>query len=212
MIKAVFFDVANTLLGKPEVFIKIQHVLQEEGFDIPVEELTQKHAWLSEVIDFPDKTSAEFYRNFNSKLLLQFGIIPSDDLLARIFEACTYLPWIPFPDTQILNHIIQPVGVISNWDHSLRNKLAENFDTGFKWILGSAETQNRKPSLEFYKRVLDFTGLIPEEILYAGDSLKLDIVPALSVGLKAILVDRLNLYPHSKTDRVSSLDELINYL
>lgn len=212
MIKAVFFDVANTLLGKPALFGKIQHVLHEDGFDIPVTELAKKHVWLSEVVDFPDKTSAEFYKDFNSKLLMQFGIIPTDDLLERIFQVCTYLPWNPFPDTQILKSISQPVGVISNWDHTLRKKLAENFDTEFKWILGSADTQSRKPSLGFYKRILDLTGFMPEEILYAGDSLKLDIVPAVSVGLKAVLVDRHNLYPYSKTDRVTSLDELINYL
>jgi HAD superfamily hydrolase (TIGR01493 family) len=129
-----------------------------------------------------------------------------------LFSACTYLPWEPFADTVALAGFRLPMGVLSNWDRSLPEKLASIENVRFDWILGSADQGVRKPDPAFFAKVMQSTGLAPADIIYVGDSLKLDIEPALRAGMRAILVDRDDLYRHGNVERVSSLDQIGTYL
>lgn len=70
----------------------------------------------------------------------------------------------------------------------------------------------KKPDLLFYNRILEVRGLSPTEVLFIGDSIKLDIEPAITIGLNALLIDRINLYSASSIKRIKNLNELINYL
>jgi FMN phosphatase YigB (HAD superfamily) len=48
----------------------------------------------------------------------------------------------------------------------------------------------------------------PEEILYVGDSIKLDMEPASATGMNAVLIDRLNAFPGYRGIRINSFAEL----
>lgn len=206
--KAVFFDVANTLLQKPDLYPTMERVLQFHGVNVPRPTLVDRHRLLSEAILFPDRTSAEFYREFNGQLLRALGVVPTDELLDALFSACTYLPWAPFPDTTHLATIEHAIGVLSNWDTSLSKRLALFGNVHFEWVLGSAEQHVRKPDAAFFQKVLAITGLEPGEIAYIGDSIRLDIEPALRLGMNAILIDREGLYPHATVRRIATLAEI----
>lgn len=212
MISAVFFDVANTLLNKPDLYTKITEALKDFKIKVNRDNLMQRHRLLSEVIKFPDKTSEEFYNNFNAELLMSLGITPDEKIIHHIFKSCTYLPWQPFEDTDYIPSIKQPKGILSNWDNSLKDKLSLFFQTDFKWVLGSQSEGIRKPDPEFFKLMIKNSGCAAGEILYIGDSIKLDIFPALKLGIKAVLVDRLDLYPDSNLERIKSFYELEKYL
>lgn len=205
---AIFFDAANTLLHKPGLYPAINRVLQDRGIGITHEKLLASHRFLSEAILFPDRTSSSFYREFNSHLLRSFGVAPTDELLDAIFSACTYLPWAPFSDTEYLASIKLPMGILSNWDTSLQEKLSLISQARFEWILGSAEQQVRKPDPDFFMKIFDATGLKAGEIIYVGDSMRLDIEPALRLGITAVLLDRDDLYPDATVRRIRSLNEL----
>ena len=56
-------------------------------------------------------------------------------------------------------------------------------------------------------RISKVLGVKPEEIIYIGDSLKLDIEPAFKLGMKPYLIDRNNDYPFSSYT-ISSLTQL----
>lgn len=210
--KAVFFDVANTLLHKPGLYPAINNVLLNHGVTVSYTKLLTSHKFLSEVIPFPDRTSSNFYRDFNSHLVRSFGVTPTDELLDALFSACTYLPWAPFSDTDHLASIKLPMGVLSNWDTSLREKLSLIAHTRFNWILGSAEQLVRKPDPDFFRKVLHTTGLEAGEVIYVGDSMRLDIEPALHLGMNAILLDRDELYPSSTVPRIKNLGEIAGLL
>jgi|CXWL01.1.fsa_nt_gi FMN phosphatase YigB (HAD superfamily) len=206
--KAIFFDAANTLLHKSDLYPAINRVLLNHGITIPYTQLLASHRFLSEVILFPDKTSSSFYQDFNSHLLRSFGVVPTNELLEAVFSACTYLPWTPFPDTKHLASLKLPIGVLSNWDISLREKLSLIANTKFDWILGSAEQLIRKPDPDFFNKVCHATGLKAGEIIYVGDSMRLDIEPALLLGMQAILLDRDELYPSATVTKIKDLSEL----
>lgn len=210
-IKYILFDVAGTLLHKPEFYDLLLTILNENGYEINMSDLKLKHKLVSEVIQFPDRTNKEFYNQFNTTLLFSLGIIPNEKLIDEIFTKCSYLPWEKFEDTKILSEINLPIGIISNFNTTLKTKLNDFFGPVFKDILVSEELGVSKPNIEFYKQTVDKIGVSPENILYIGDSLRLDIQPALELGIKSLLIDRDNFYPNSKY-AIQNLNQILNHL
>lgn len=205
--KYILFDVAGTLLHKPTVYSAIHKVLLENNIQLDEIKIKFHHKLLSEYFVFPDQTDAEFYKKFNSELLYSLGIIPNPELLNQMFKACTYLPWEKFTDTIFLNEIKTPIGIISNFNSTLKDKLKTFFDISFLDIFVSEELGIAKPNKIFYQKAIDKIGVMPNEIVYVGDSIKLDIEPALSLGINALLIDRENYFPALK-NRITSLNDL----
>ena len=211
MIKYIFFDVSGTILWKPILFQKINEALNNFDYIISLDEIKYKHKLLSEIIHFPDRTDVVFYNYFNSELLRLLGIIPTEELLSAIFESCTYLPWEKFEDSKILTEFEIPIGIISNFNITLKDKLDHFFGPVFKDILVSEELGIAKPKIGFYKKALDKIGFQASEVLYIGDSMKLDIEPASQLGIKSLLLDRDDFYKKSSY-KISSLNEILKHI
>jgi len=211
MIQYIFFDVAGTLLGKPTLYSIIQNTLRDFGHEVGLDEIKNKHKLLSEVIHFPDRTDVAFYKKFNSELLYLLGIVPEEIVIDSIFKNCSYLPWEAFDDTQILQKLNLPMGVISNFNTSLKDKLELFFGTVFQDVIVSEELGVAKPNIEFYQKALEKIPFAPQEVLYVGDSIKLDLEPASKLGFKVLIIDRDNFYPNSK-NKISSLTEITQFI
>jgi len=207
----ILFDVAGTLLYKPSFFDKILVILKANGYKIIKEEFIFKHKLLSETIKFPDRTNKKFYDFFNEELLYSLGVLPDSSLLNQIFINCSYLPWEKFNDTQVLEKIEQPIGIVSNFNNTLRDKLDESFNIIFRNIIVSEEIGISKPDVEFYKRALEIVDVDPNKILYIGDSVKLDLHPAMLCGIDTLVIDRDNFYPGLDT-KISNLNHILEYI
>jgi FMN phosphatase YigB (HAD superfamily) len=79
-------------------------------------------------------------------------------------------------------------------------------------FVGSSERWGvEKPDAGFFAHVVEEAGAPPEEILYVGDRVDNDVVPALAAGLHAIRIRRGT---HAQADSpdgtvtIGSLDEL----
>ncbi|MDI1235283.1 MAG: HAD family hydrolase [bacterium] len=203
----LLFDAANTLIHKPDLFNKVANVLNKNKLQFDFENLKKNHKFISEIVHFPDKTSKDFYRLFNTEWLYSIGIIPNNKLLDEIFEVCSYLPWEPFPDTVNLHKLKIKKAIISNFHGELNKIIDKYFPALFDVIIVSEIEKIRKPNLEFYKRAMEKLECNPEEIIYIGDSIKLDIEPALKLGMKAWLIDRDNIYPNFYRN-IKSFDEI----
>ena len=211
MIKYIYFDVAGTLLEKPMLYANIQKSLADFGYDITIKDIKIKHKLVSELIHFPDRTDEMFYTKFNSEFLYVLGILPTEELLKSIFKNCTYLNWQAFEDTQILKEINIPMGVISNFNTSLRDKLEHFFGPIFKDVFVSEELGVAKPNIAFYQEALNKIQLKPSEVLYIGDSVRLDYEPAYKIGFNVLIIDRDNFYPNLKY-KISNLAEIPDFL
>lgn len=206
--RVLLFDAANTLIHKPDLWIRISGVLQKYNIEVDQVELRKKHKLLSEIVHFPDRTSAEFYRIFNYEFLLSLGIVAGNQMLDELFEACTYLPWRAFDDTRSLENIPVKKAILSNFNTKLAEHINEIFPRNFfDAIIGSEKEGIAKPDIAFYQRALAILDEEPGSILYIGDSLKLDILPARSLGIDAWLIDRDNNF-NAFDKRITSLDEL----
>jgi putative hydrolase of the HAD superfamily len=207
----ILFDAANTLIHKPDLWPRMTAALATHGITVDSDELAVKHKLLSELVFFPDNTSAAFYKTFNAELLYSLGIIPTDEILDDIFAACTYLEWKPFEDTQVLRELNHPKAILSNFNKTLAVKINSAFGGIFDSIITSEEMKCAKPSIQFYELAIDKLGCGPEEILYIGDSIKLDMEPAIKCGMQVCLIDRLNAYPKFSR-RIKSLSELASII
>lgn len=209
--KYILFDAANTIIHKPMLWINIESSLKKFGHDVPGELLRRNHKLLSEFLIFPDRTSKEFYKRFNSELLYSLGISPTDELLDEIFTSCSYLPWERFSDTKIIDSFHLPAGILSNFNNSLKETIHKEFGEVFKDIFVSENYGVKKPNLRFYEIAVKEIGFYPSQILYIGDSIKLDMEPAKETSLNNLLIDRDNIYPIYKR-KITSLEQIKLYL
>lgn len=208
----VLFDAVNTLIHKPMLWERMQGVLVAAGHHIPSDLLRRNHKLMSECLHFPDRTSQDFYQKFNAELLYSLGIIPTETLLTDIFRACTYLPWVTFADTSALTTLHRPSGIVSNFNKTLPQLVGDLFGPEvFRDIVVSELKGVAKPQLVFYEAALAAAGVPAAEILYVGDSIKLDMEPALALGMQAVLIDRDGVFPYYPR-RIDSFAQLPSLL
>lgn len=204
----LLLDAANTLIHKPSVYKKMMAVLKQQNHIVDFDTLVYHHKLISELIIFPDVTSKEFYKYFNAELLYSLGIMPNLDLLNLLHKECSYLPWEKFEDATALNEIKVPKYILSNFNTSLNVIIEKLYPNVFEKIISSQAEGIRKPDIKFYLRAIELLDIKkPEAIIYIGDSLKLDVEPALASGMNAWLIDR-NGYYKSYKNRISSFNEL----
>src|SRR5688572_7162204 len=102
--------------------------------------------------------------------------------------------------------------VVSNWDHSLHERLAE---TGLAPLVdaavASAELGHAKPERVIFERALELAGAEPGEALHAGDSPREDVEGALAAGLRAVLVARDGRPANASVPVIASLADLPPY-
>jgi putative hydrolase of the HAD superfamily len=206
-IRFILFDAVNTLIHKPTLWDRITSTLAKYKLNVDLVALKERHKLISEVIFFPDRTSADFYRNFNTELLYSVGVVPTPELLDELFSSCSYLPWEAFEDTSVICQLPQPKGILSNFNTTLATKIEALLPNVFSSIITSEELKSAKPDRNFYKEAITRLGYQPRNILYIGDSIKLDMHPALDAGMQCLLVDRGNIFPHFPY-RVTSFAEL----
>jgi putative hydrolase of the HAD superfamily len=207
----LLFDAANTLIHKPALWDNMGNVLKKHGHQIEKVTLQQQHKTISEIIRSPDWTDAAFYHNFNSELLYALGILPTKELLNDIFLACKNLPWEVYEDTAVLKALDTPKAILSNFNNTLTAKINEWLPGVFTHVFTSDELQSAKPDIVFYKKAIELLGVPAHDILYIGDSLKLDIAPATAAGMNAWLIDRQNSFP-SFPKRLQSLNQIHDIL
>jgi HAD superfamily hydrolase (TIGR01509 family) len=102
--------------------------------------------------------------------------------------------------------------VVSNWDHSLHERLSE---TGLAPLVdaavASAELGHAKPDRAIFAHALELAGVEAGAALHAGDSLREDVDGALAAGLRAVLVARGERPPAAAVPVIGSLAELPQY-
>ena len=81
----------------------------------------------------------------------------------------------------------------------------------FEIILTSYQEHVTKPSPVIFAKLLKESQLRPSEILFVGDSLESDILPTEKLGLKNLLIDRRDRYPHYPS-RIHDLREIFTSL
>jgi 2-haloacid dehalogenase len=106
--------------------------------------------------------------------------------------------WAPFPDTVAALRLLKKryrLAVISNIDDDLfagtRKLLGMEFDA----VITAEQAKSYKPSVHNFELALEKLAISPAELLHAGQSVYHDVIPAQSLGISAVWVNRKSARP-----------------
>jgi 2-haloacid dehalogenase len=128
--------------------------------------------------------------------------------------------WKPFPDTlAALRQLKQnfKLGILSNIDDDLFSATAPQLEVDFDHVVTAAQSRAYKPSLDIFRLAQKQIELPVTQWLHAGQSIYHDVIPAQSLGIATVWVNRPSPLPNSgaakpakaKPDlEVASLQEL----
>lgn len=109
------------------------------------------------------------------------------------FLANSLKNWQPFPDTvEALKELKKKfkLAVISNIDDDLFAFSANKLDVKFDWVITAEQVKSYKPSLNNFNLAIARIALPSEKILHVAQSIYHDIIPAKSLGLSTVWVNR----------------------
>jgi 2-haloacid dehalogenase len=101
--------------------------------------------------------------------------------------------WKPFPDTVAALRQLQArfkLGIISNVDDDLFSASARQLEVDFDFVTTAGQAHAYKPSLEIFRLAQKKMGILPEQWLHAGQSIYHDVIPAKSLGISTVWVNR----------------------
>jgi HAD superfamily hydrolase (TIGR01509 family) len=214
-LKAIFFDVGNTLL-----FPDRSHILAPLHQRNLMPSLEQWHAIerktkkeFDELVQHEGKADHSFWFLFYSHLLRDFGL--HDDALRDALVNATRVSanWREIrPGTrEILLRLGRryPLAVISNADGKIADVLERcGIADCFLTITDSGLVGREKPHPAIFEAALRAMDAAPAESLYVGDMYSVDYLGATAAGMQPILFDVSGAHRESGFPRVESLEEL----
>jgi len=214
-VKAIFFDVGNTLL-----FPDRAHILAPVRKIKPLPSLEHWHAIeratkqkLDVIVQEGGPADHGFWSMFHAHLLKDLQI--NDDAMHRALVEATRISanWREIrPGTrELLQRLGEryPLAVISNADGKIAEVLERCGIAGcFQSITDSGLVGCEKPHPAIFQTALRVMGMAAKESLYVGDVYSVDYLGATRAGMQAVLFDVSGAYREADLPRVESLEEL----
>jgi putative hydrolase of the HAD superfamily len=231
MIKAVFFDLYNTLVTYDPPREEIQaRILKEFGIEVKPEALLRpimtadefiyrEHARLPMSKRSREETTA-LYIQYHGILLKEAGIEASKDVIAGILGK-----WMNFDLKMALFDDVVPaltglkergliLGLISNVDRDVAHLYQGlGLSNWLEVMVTSQEVGFNKPHPEIFKAALKQAGVEPTEAIYVGDQYEIDVVGSNKAGMLGILIDRNDFFEDiTDSPKIRSLTEVAEHL
>ena len=157
-------------------------------------------------------------RGFGTRL----GFVPSEKEQHSLPNSLA--SWKPFSDTVAALRQLKrkfKLGILSNIDDDLFSATAPQLEIEFDHVVTASQALAYKPSLVIFRLAQKKIGLPPQQWLHAGQSIYHDVIPAQSLGIATVWVNRPSPLPNSgaakpaqaKPDvEVSTLKELADLI
>lgn len=151
-----------------------------------------------------DEESGEYhpYREILQSVVRAFGtrlgFVPSEKEQLSLPDSLA--DWKPFPDTvAALRQLKQKfkLGILSNIDDDLFSATAPQLEIEFDQVVTASQARAYKPSLDIFRLAQKKIGLPPHQWLHAGQSVYHDVIPAQSLGVATVWVNRPSPLPNS---------------
>ncbi len=231
MIKAVFFDLYNTLIGYDPPREELQaRVLNDFGVKVKPEAfrrplviadefIYQEHA-RTPLSKRPAEEKMALYAQYQGIVLKEAGIEASNQLIGGIlskmqkFNFKTVLFDDVVPALTELKERRLILGLISNVDRDIAPLLKElGLTSLLQVVVTSQEAGFNKPQPEIFTEALRQARVKAQEAMYVGDQYQIDVVGANGAGMQGVLLDRGG-YFDQITDclRIQSLTQLAEHL
>jgi 2-haloacid dehalogenase len=126
-------------------------------------------------------------RGFGERL----GFAPTEKEIRSLPESLAH--WHPFPDTVAALRELKSryrLAIISNVDDDLFATTAPKLGVDFDYVITAQQARAYKPSLVIFKLAEERMGVARERWLHVAQSVYHDVVPARSLGLATVWVNR----------------------
>jgi 2-haloacid dehalogenase len=203
-IRLITFDCYGTLIDwETGILAAMRPLFSRNGLQIADHELLQQYGEVEAELEAGPYLP---YREVLSLALQGVGSrlgvkISADD--GRQFAES--LPrWEPFPDTVVSLQSLEKsfrLGIISNVDDDLFSATWKKLPVRFDVVVTAQQVESYKPSFKNFQEALRRSGLRREEILHAGQSVYHDVIPANSLGIQSVWVNRPSIRPGSGAAR-----------
>jgi 2-haloacid dehalogenase len=135
----------------------------------------------------------------------QLGFTPTDAEARSLPESLAN--WQTFSDTVAALRQLKrryQLAVISNVDDDLFAASAPRLEVPFDQVITAQQANCYKPCLEMFKMALKRIGAGPEHVLHVGQSIYHDVIPAQSLGIATVWVNRPSPRPGAGAAKAAS--------
>lgn len=140
------------------------------------------------------------YREVLSSVVRQFGdelrFTPSDQEMRSL--AASLPSWEPWPDTVAALRRLKTryrLAILSNVDDDLFAGTRPKLEVEFDEVVTAGQAQTYKPSLKLFELALERIQAPAHRVLHVGQSIYHDVIPAQTLGLATVWVNRPSARP-----------------
>ena len=187
------FDCYGTLIDwEAGILPVLKKLLNDHQVILPDQTILEVFAEAESLAEVGDYVN---YRQILQKVVIylaeKYHFSPSNAELNCLADSIQY--WLPFADTvkalQLFKTRYQ-LAIISNIDDALLQGSLTHLQVDFDGIITAQQVQSYKPALNNFHQAIARLGVEPSQILHVAQSIYHDIIPAQSVGLKTVWVNR----------------------
>ncbi|MFZ0814492.1 MAG: haloacid dehalogenase type II [Candidatus Sulfotelmatobacter sp.] len=187
------FDCYGTLINWEEGILRCLHrILRAHGKDADDATILQFYG------DFEAQAEQGEYRRYRDVLQSavrqfgeQLGFAPREEEIHSLPESLH--EWKPWPDTVAALRALERrfrLAIIFNVDDDLFAATQPQLGVEFDQIITAQQAGAYKPSLKIFELALRCVGVPAQRILHVGQSVYHDVIPAQSLGLATVWVNR----------------------
>jgi len=191
--KVLTFDCYGTLIDwETGIFSALRPILAAHRKSITDSDLLEMYSTLE-----AEAEQGEFqpYREVLHSVVRGFGqrlgFTPDPAEMSSLPESLA--TWRPFPDTVPALLELKKryqLAVISNVDDDLFAATAPQLEVSFNHVITAGQARCYKPCLEIFKMALTRIGIPLGQVLHVGQSIYHDVIPARSLGISTVWVNR----------------------
>jgi 2-haloacid dehalogenase len=187
------FDCYGTLIAWEDGILPVLHrVLSAHGKDTDDVALLQLYGEFEAAAEQGEyrryrEVLESVMRQFGSK----FGFTPTAEETRSLPDSLA--GWKPWPDTVLaLRKLAEHfrLAIISNIDDDLFAATRPQLEVQFAEVITAQQAKAYKPSLKVFELALNRIGIPSHRVLHVGQSIYHDVLPAQSLGLSTVWVNR----------------------
>ena len=212
MIKAILFDLDNTLIDRQKAFKEMLFRVFSNIYDNheTVNKLVNETLLLDDNGKVP---RIESFTKLKEKFELKdFDVIQADENWKKESGTVTYL-FDDVIDTLKTLKSKYKIAVVTNGAYASQKRKLDSINLYelLDYCLISDEIGIRKPDPRIFQYACKQMGFKEEECIYVGDSYDRDVLGALNAGLDAIYVSRTN-QKHNEVKTIYQINDLLKIL
>ena len=201
------FDCYGTLIDwETGIFSALRPILAAHGKTVADSELLRLY---SELESDAERGDFHPYREVLQSVVRGLGkrlaFTPTEAEIRSLPESMPN--WLPFPDTVAALRQLKAryqLAVISNVDDDLFASTARRLEIPFDYVITAQQAGAYKPSLPMFKLAQQRTAVAPSQWLHIAQSIYHDVIPARSMGMTSVWVNRPSPRPGSGAAKSAS--------